>query len=82
VLAHGPEEQLVVDAVEEALDVDIDDPVVAPATLARRPDRIDRRTAGPIAIGVGMERLSASGSSKSWIDCSSTPAAPWFAFTL
>jgi hypothetical protein len=42
VLAHGLEQQLVIDTVEEALDVDIDHPISTPTSLARRPDRIER----------------------------------------
>ncbi len=50
VLAHRPQEQVVVDAVEETLDVDVDDPVIPPAPLTGRPDRIDRLASGPIPI--------------------------------
>jgi hypothetical protein len=65
VLAHGPEQQLVIDAVEETLDVDVEHPVRAPAPLASCPDRVDRRSTGTITVGVGMEhgfqqRLQAS----------------------
>src|ERR1700722_412498 len=44
-----------VDAVEEAFDVDIHDPIITPATLTRCPDRVNRRTTGSIPIGVRME---------------------------
>jgi site-specific DNA recombinase len=56
VLAHGPEQQLVIDVVEEALDVDVEHPVGTPASLAGRPDGVDRRPAGTITVGVGVER--------------------------
>jgi hypothetical protein len=41
---------------EEALDVDVEHPVGAPASLASRPDGVDRRPAGTITVGVGVER--------------------------
>src|SRR5882757_3307210 len=44
------------DAIEEALDVEIEHPVVTPAALASLVHGIDRRFAGPVAIGVGVER--------------------------
>ncbi len=47
---------IVVDPVEEALDVEIEHPVVTPAALASLVHGIDRRFAGPVAIGVGVER--------------------------
>src|SRR5262249_4788867 len=50
------EQKLPVDAIEEALDVEIEHPVVAPAALASLVHGIDRRFAGPVAIGVGVER--------------------------
>ena len=43
------------DAVEEAFDVDIHDPVIPPASLTRSPDRVDRGTPGSISIRVRME---------------------------
>src|SRR2546426_439632 len=49
------EQQLPIDAVEVAPDIDIEHPVVAPTPLARRAHGIDCRAAGPVAIGVGME---------------------------
>src|SRR6476661_1084084 len=49
------EHQPPVDAVEEALDVEIEHPVVAPTALTSRAHGIDRRLAGPVAVGVGME---------------------------
>src|SRR5882757_4182146 len=44
-----------VDAVEEAFDVDIHDPVISPASLTRSPDRVDRGTSGSISIRIRME---------------------------
>src|SRR5690349_9288729 len=44
-----------VDAVKETLNVDVNDPVVAPATLARRLNRVDRRAPRSVAIGVRVE---------------------------
>jgi len=49
------EQQLPVDAVEVAFYVDVKHPIVAPAPLARRAHGIDCRTAGPVAIGVGVK---------------------------
>ena len=54
-LAHRPHQQIRIDAVEEGLDVEINDPRVAPAALPRRSDRIERRFAGPVSIGVVVE---------------------------
>src|SRR4051794_3747653 len=55
VLAHRTQEEPPIDAVEETLDVKVDDPVVAPASLTRCPDGIDCRTPRPISIRVRME---------------------------
>src|SRR6516165_935815 len=49
------EQQLPIDAVEVAFHVDVEHTVVTPAALARRAHCVDCRTAGPVAIGVGME---------------------------
>ena len=49
------EHHLPVDAVEEALDVEIKNPIVAQTALASLAHGIDRRFAGPVAVGVGME---------------------------
>jgi hypothetical protein len=38
--------------IEEALDVEIQNPLVTPASLPRHADRIERRFAGSISIGV------------------------------
>ena len=50
-----PEHQLPVDAVEEALEVEIEHPVAAPTTLTSCAHGIDRRFAGAIDVGIGME---------------------------
>ena len=54
-VADRPEHQLPVDAVEEALEVEIEHPVGAPTTLTSCAHGIDRRFAGAIAVGIGME---------------------------
>src|ERR1700730_11859831 len=51
----GLEQQLPINAVEEALDVEIENPIVAPAALASLAHGINRRFAGPVAIGIGVE---------------------------
>src|SRR5262249_38878398 len=47
--------QFPIDAVEEALDVEVENPIVAPAALAGLGHGIDRRFAGTVAVGVGMK---------------------------
>jgi hypothetical protein len=54
-LAHRPHQQIRLDAVEEGLDVEIKYPGVAPAALPRHTDRIERRFAGSVSIGVVVE---------------------------
>jgi hypothetical protein len=49
------EQQLPIDAVEVAFHVDVKHPVIPPAALARRAHGIDRRAAGSVAIGAGVE---------------------------
>src|SRR5208283_3421201 len=49
------EHQLPIDAVEIGFYVEIEHPVVAPAALTSLTHGIDRRFAGPVTIGVGME---------------------------
>src|SRR6202007_2550849 len=51
-----PERQLPIDAVEIGFYVEIEHPVVAPTALTSSAHGVDRRFAGPVAIGVGMER--------------------------
>jgi len=54
------EQQLPIDAVEVPFDVDVEHPIVSPAPLTGLTHGIDRRSSGPVAIGVGMEhRLQA-----------------------
>jgi len=55
VLAHRPHQQFRLDAVKEGLDIEIKNPVMTPASLPRRTDRIERRFAGPVSIGVVVE---------------------------
>src|SRR5262245_17450010 len=54
-LTDSLEHQLPIDAIEEALDVEIEHPVIAPAALASLVHSLDRRFAGPVAIGVDVE---------------------------
>src|ERR1700704_4297448 len=51
-----PEHQLPIDAIEVGFYVEIEHPVVAPTALTSLAHGVDRRFAGPVAIGVGMER--------------------------
>src|SRR3974377_965870 len=51
----GLEHQLPINAVEEALDVEIKNPVGAPAALASLAHGINRRFSGSVAVGVGVE---------------------------
>jgi hypothetical protein len=55
-MTDGLEQKLPIDAIEEALDVEIEHPVVTPAALASLAHGLDRRFAGPVAVGVGVER--------------------------
>src|SRR6516165_4128761 len=54
-MADRFEQQLPVDTVEVAFYVDVEHPIVTPAALTRRAHRIDRRSVGSVAIGVGVE---------------------------
>src|SRR6516162_11003100 len=49
------EQQLPIDTVEVTFDVDVEHPVVAPTALSSVAYGIDRRSAGPVAIRVGVE---------------------------
>src|SRR5437870_12690807 len=49
------EHQLPINAVEVGFYVEIEHPVVAPTALTSLAHGIDRRFAGPVAIGVSME---------------------------
>src|SRR5262245_55000556 len=54
-LTDSLEHQLPIDAIEEALDVEIKHPVVAPTALTSRAHGIDRRFAGSVAIGIRLK---------------------------
>jgi hypothetical protein len=54
-MAHRPHQESSIDAVEEALDVEIENPVVSPAALTHHANGLDRRFAGSIAIAVVVE---------------------------
>src|SRR5689334_10132082 len=56
VLPDRLEHQLPINTVEIGLNVQIKYPVVAPAALSRCAHGVDRRFAGPVAVGVGMKR--------------------------
>ena len=49
------EQKLPIDAVEVGFYVEIEHPVVAPAALTSLAHGVDRRFAGPVAIGVGVK---------------------------
>src|SRR6266436_7089222 len=49
------QQPLPIDAVEIALYVDIEHPVIPPAALTGLAHGIDRRSTGPVAVGVGVE---------------------------
>src|SRR5215470_3770659 len=49
------EHQVPIDAVEVSFNVDVEHPVISPAPLTGLAHRIDRRSAGPVAIGVSVE---------------------------
>ena len=53
--ADRTHQQVYVDAIEEVLDVKIEHPCVAPASLPRLADRIERRFTGPVPIPVRVE---------------------------
>src|SRR5476651_1837006 len=50
-----PEHQLPIDAVEIGFYVEIEHPVIPPAALTSLAHGIDRRSAGPVAVGVNMK---------------------------
>src|SRR5262245_8029306 len=56
VMADSLEQQLPIDAVEETFDVEIEHPVVAPAALTSCTHGIKCRSAGPVTIGISVER--------------------------
>ncbi len=45
-----------IDVVEETFDVQVQHPGIPPAALARSSDRLVRRPARPVAIGVRVEQ--------------------------
>src|SRR6201982_221342 len=49
------EQPLPIDTVEVTFDVDVEPQVVAPPVLTSVAYGIDRRSAGPVAVGLGME---------------------------
>src|SRR5438105_2784046 len=49
------EHQLPINAVEVGFYVEIEHPVIAPAALTSLAYGIDRRSAGPVAVGVGVK---------------------------
>jgi hypothetical protein len=55
VFADRTHQQIGIDSIKEALDVEIQNPRMAPASLPRHADRIERRFAGPVPIGVLVE---------------------------
>src|SRR5471030_515741 len=56
-----PEHQLPIDAVEIGFYVEIEHPVVAPTALTSLAHGVDRRSAGPVAIGIGVEHRLQNG---------------------
>ena len=52
VFLQRPQQQLMRDVVKQALDVELQNPIVLPASLARHLQGIERRLAGPITVGV------------------------------
>src|SRR4030081_3922368 len=60
-LADRLEEHRPVDTVEEGAHIEIEHPVVAPTALASLAHGIDRRFAGPVPIGVGVEHRLQNG---------------------
>ena len=52
---HRLDQQLPGHAVEEPLDIQVDHPVLRPAAPSAHRDRVQRRPARPVAVGVGME---------------------------
>ena len=57
VLLHRPPQKPVVDGVNEAWDVAIEHPVIAPASLARLTDGLQRRLPRPVPLGIGVKDL-------------------------
>src|SRR5437660_12531434 len=78
--ADRREQQLPINAVEIALDVDIEHPVVPPATLTSLPEGIDRRPAGSVSVEsawkIGSSRGSRYRLTTSWAILSPTVGIP------
>jgi len=55
VVGYSTFDQVMRNGIKKGFDVQIDYPVGVPAAFPCRRDRVERRTAGPIAIGVRME---------------------------
>jgi hypothetical protein len=54
-MTDNPEHQLPIDTVEEAADIDIEHPVIAPAALTSGVHSLDCRFAGSVAVRVDMK---------------------------
>src|SRR4051794_16301009 len=54
-MPHRLQEKVVRDTVEEALDVEIEDPIETPAPLTSRPGGGERRAAGSVTVGGRVE---------------------------
>ena len=54
-VTDGLEQQLPIDAVEVAFDVNVEHEVIPPAALTGLTHGIDRRSTGPVAIGIDMK---------------------------
>jgi hypothetical protein len=52
---HGLDQQVMVDAVEEGPDVQIEHPVLTPTSSPGHRHCVQRRPAGPVPVGVGVE---------------------------
>src|SRR5450759_1426748 len=56
VFLHRPYQQILRDVIEETLDVQIYNPVIAPASLPRLPDCVQGRLPRSIPVGIRMEQ--------------------------
>ena len=52
---HGSHQEVPIDLIEETLDVQIEHPVISPATLPSLDEGIMRRLPWPISIGIPVE---------------------------
>jgi hypothetical protein len=55
VLTHRPHHQVVRDVVEEALDIQVQHPVIPPAPLPGSPHRLRRGLGRPVSVAVRMK---------------------------